>query len=199
MIRNLFDWTVNRLIARAMRTPYFHLHHGDGSLYMERYWLVPLTYGAFGCYTAKWWREPSAWLLQTLGIAVRVHHICTADLDRSLHDHPWDWVSIVLRGWYLEARPSHIAPCFHGEEEELTHITARHAGSFAFRHATDRHRITHVEPETWTLFITGPKVQWWGFYTPAGKVYYRDYESVHNKAPLPETEQPIPEFLRRTA
>lgn len=215
MIRNLFNWTANRLIARAMRTPYSHLLHGDGSVYMERYWLAPSAHKGSasdeGCYIAKWYREPSVWLLQKLGIAVRVHRICTPDFDRALHDHPFNWASIVLRGGYLELRPVSVDPCFDVDlgidplapDDENTIGEWRLPGSFAFRRATDRHRITDIMRDTWTLFITGPKVQWWGFYTPQGKVFWRDFESVHSAMAVVESEidtvPPIPEFLRRTA
>lgn len=156
------------LIRRARRTPYFHLHHADGSLYMERFWLRP-------------YKDDRS------GIAARVHHLVTADYDRALHDHPWDFVSIVLKGGYVEARPAGVEPSFCEEDgSELCNVHTRTAGSIAFRRATDRHRIVYVAPDTWTLFITGPKRQWWGFYTPKGKVHWKDFESVHNSAPIKE-------------
>lgn len=191
MTRTLVNW----LIARAKRTPYFHLQHADGSEYMGRWWLVPYQYG----HPLDCWRNPLGWLLQQFGIAVRVHHIATPDLDRALHDHPWDFISVVLRGGYLEARPVTISPCFDftadpqmypgrvcyaGPGGEAVTHTERLAGSIGYRRATDRHRIVAVRPDTYTLFITFRKVQWWGFYTPMGKVYYRDYASAHNKEPV---------------
>lgn len=157
---------VDRIIERAQRTPYWHLHHSDGSLYMGRYWLRP--------YSAD---RP--------GIAARVHHIATPDADRHMHDHPWDFVSLVLRGGYTELRPVAVEPCFEGEEERSFEVTRR-AGSLAFRRATDRHRIVAVLPDTWTLFVTGPKRHWWGFHTPRGKVHWQDYVSAHNTAPIAE-------------
>lgn len=173
MLTALTDWLINR----AKRTPYFHLQHGDGSEYMARWWLVPYRH----LHALAWWRNPLGWLLQQFDIAVRVHHIATADLDRALHDHPWDFISVVLRGGYLEARPRNISPCFEGHGTEDSFYTERCTGSIGYRRATDRHRIISVKPNTYTLFITFKKVQWWGFYTPMGKVYYRDYASVHNK------------------
>lgn len=159
----MWNWLVDRLIEFAMRTPYTHLHHADGTPYMERYWLIGDDW--------KWW------------FAVRIHHICTPDYDRHLHDHPWSFVSVILRGWYIERRPLSIAPCFGGQEEDY-YTTSRKAGSVAFRRATDRHSISIVPAGgAWTLFISFRKVQWWGFYTPGGKVYYRDYQSVHNMEP----------------
>lgn len=161
---------VDAIIRRAQRTPYFHLQHADGSLYMERFWL----------------RSPSnrrdRW-------AVRVHHIVTEDLDRELHDHPWDFVSVILRGGYVEARPFGTEPDFGAPDGgERVQLIERKAGSIAFRRATDRHRIVFVLPDTWTLFITSPKRQWWGFYTQAGKVHWRAFESVQNTTAI--TGQP---------
>lgn len=157
---------VDLLIERARRTPYWHLYHGDGSLYMGRYWLKPHS------------DRRDRW-------AARVHHIATPDVDRHMHDHPWDFLSIVLRGGYTELRPLGAERCFEGEEEASYAVTRR-AGSIALRRATDRHRIISVLPDTWTLFITGPKRHWWGFHTPAGKVHWQDYVSSHNNAPISE-------------
>lgn len=183
----LWHWTADKLVALAKRTPYFHLHHGDGTLYMERYWLVPFVSSEhFGCRAMSWWREPFGWLCQRFGIGIRIHIIHTPDLDRALHDHPWSFISVVLHGYYNELRPMFNGrPCFFDHyTEESTFVTHRAEGSIAFRRATDRHRIVSQSTQCVTLFITGPKRQWWGFYTPNGKVYYKDYDSVHNKVPV---------------
>lgn len=150
----MIDW----LICWARRKPYRkgHLFHADGSLYMERWSLFEM----------RW-------------LSARLHHITTHDYDRALHDHPWNFASIVLRGGYVENRPETVEPCFEGDAERCSQ-TYRMAGSIAFRRATDRHAITSVLRNTYSLFIYGRALQWWGFYTPSGKVYFRDYASVHN-------------------
>lgn len=119
--RRLVAW----LIVIARRTPHTHLYHADGSLYMARFWL---------------WR--------TRWFSARIHHIATPDLDRHFHDHPWTFISLVLRGGYIEARPATIEPCFmYGAPEiERYVIRARRAGSIALRRTTDRHRVTWVSP-----------------------------------------------------
>lgn len=142
------DW----LIARAMRTPYRHLPG-----YMNRWWLLP--YGQ-------------------LGIAVRVHEILRSDDDRAFHDHPWPYLTIILRGGYTEVKPlwdkSGIylgeTRCFYG------------AGSWLFRPARSWHRLEIPSGlSTWTLFISGPKVQSWGFMLePENKVYWREYLNDFN-------------------
>lgn len=154
--------TADYLIERAKRTPFTHLYNPDGSLYMERYWLRA---------------ENEAQDITT----VRVHRIVGPDIDAAMHDHPWGFVSIVLRGGYWERRPISINPCFmrNATNIEQYNETYRRAGSIAYRRATDRHRIVHVDNDTWTLFIAREKIQWWGFYTPQGKIYYKDYESKH--------------------
>lgn len=174
----LIDWLINR----AKRTPYFHLKN-----YMERYWLVPYnvfierqvpdpfspegelisTTDGTGPVT---WRRPLARLLQKLGIAVRVHHILASDSGRDPHDHPWPFLTIILRGGYLEHRYDKggfwDSAKWHGP------------GSVLFRRAGDYHRLEIPEGQTaWTLFITGPKQQTWGFKPLVGpKVPYYEYK-----------------------
>jgi len=166
------------IIKHAKKTPYFHLYHDDGSLYMERYWLSPFADAKEpGCYIAEFRTNPFVWCLQKFGLAMRLHFIATPDIDRHMHDHPWSFLSIVLDGWYIEARPWRIEPCFlPGSGVEPRHFIMRKRGSIAFRRATDRHTIDDIPVGgVWTLCITWPKCQWWGFYTPDGKVHWRDY------------------------
>lgn len=151
---------VDRLIARARRTPYVHL-----TGYMERYWLVPyhkMRPGYDGTGPVSW-RRPIARMLQTFGIAVRLHHILRSDKGRDFHDHPWHYCTIILRGGYWEHTPKGCK--YHG------------AGSILLRRATSWHRL-EVEPgkTAWTLFITGRRKQGWGFLLSDGrKVPYQEY------------------------
>lgn len=165
----MFKIIVNWIIRRAQRTPYHkgHLVHADGSLYMSR-----------------------RALFETRWMSARVHHIATPDSDCHLHDHPWPFISILMRGSYMERRPVEVDPCFiEGADVERHEDRARHAGSIAFRRATDRHAITRVSRDVWTLFITfGRPMQWWGFYTRQGKVYFKDY-AAQSDAPISAVTQ----------
>lgn len=138
-------------VLRALSCPHRdgHIYGDDGSLYMERFEI-------FGIRNA------------------RLQHIVREDRDRHLHDHPWPFVSKVLSGAYREERPLYETPHFIGDVE-TTYPTYRATGSWAFRRAHDRHKISHVEPDTWTLFITGRYCNKWGFFTPEGKIYWRTY------------------------
>lgn len=127
-------------------------NHLDGELYMERFALFETKY-----------------------LSMRLHHIVREDRDRHLHDHPWDFASIVLGGNYTEVRPIASLPSLWRNGQEMCRPVERKVGSIAFRRASDRHMITRVSEGTWTLFITGMYRNKWGFFTPAGKVPYREY------------------------
>lgn len=143
---------VNDLIELAKKTPYFHL---DG--YMERYWLKPFNAD-----------DP---------INIRIHHLLSSDSDRALHDHPWPSTSIILKGGYWE-----IMPELENQDPKLDQVLYskvwRKPGDVIHRKATSRHRIM-IEPNNqepvWSMFIMGPYEQTWGFYTPEGKVYWREF------------------------
>jgi hypothetical protein len=145
------------IIRRAMRTPYVHL-----AGYMERFWLIRIGRRGGG--------ESGPYPL----IGARVHHILRSDSDRVFHDHPWPYLTIILRGGYWEVRPvlvdnvvSYTVRTWHG------------AGSVLLRRANSWHRLELPEGQTaWTLFCTGPKVQHWGFLVGRHKVGWRKYLGV---------------------
>jgi hypothetical protein len=157
--RGLCERLVAGIIALAKRDPYFHLPG-----YMERYWIL----------------RPHRWL----PISIRVHHILRSDLDRHLHDHPWRYATIILRGGYWEERPifRDALPLFAGlhapaiKHSEAVTRTWHAPGALLRRQASDRHRLILPKGTTaWTLFFMGPRCQEWGFYTEHGKVAWEDY------------------------
>ncbi len=181
---------VNWLIERAKRTPYFHL---DG--YMRRWWLVPYnktilrtTYRSLQSYDDTFghhvqgfnivtddgtgmvspWRRPFTWCIQKLGFAVRVHEILRSDTGRDPHNHPWPYLTIVLKGGYTEHR--------YDESGYLISSEWYGPGNILYRPANSWHRLELLRgmPAT-TLFITGKKCQRWGFNTPEGFVPYDKY------------------------
>lgn len=92
---------------------------------------------------------------------VYLHHIEQDDLDRALHDHPWDNTTIVLSGSYREVTP--------------LGLQFRTAGDIVHRQAEDAHRLVVGDGDAWTLFITGPKRREWGFHCPKGWVQWQDF------------------------
>lgn len=154
----MFDRIANWLIARAKRTPYFHLLG-----YMNRWWLIP--YNRF---------FP----------AVRVHEILRSDLGRDFHDHPWAYASVILKGGYWEVKPVYgPSNIYLGETRKWYG-----PGSVIFRKAQSWHRLELPEGQVaTTLFITGRYVQRWGFLIFRGyKVDYRDYLQIEPTGSDPE-------------
>lgn len=149
----------NWLIRRAQRTPYTHIPSRDGShLYMERWWLFnPYRKDDQGNeIPARWSWLPS----------IRIHHICRRDIDRHLHDHPWNARTIVLSGFYfetVEGPHGHVSrPRFAGYTGRLLY------GQY--------HRIDHVsDGGVWTLFFTWKHMGAWGFKVNGRKVHWREY------------------------
>ncbi len=92
-----------------------------------------------------------------LNMRPMLHHIHRADHERDLHNHPWTFAfSIVLRGSYDEER---LCNHEHGCEK----VTSRTVRWFNFIRGGDFHRITRLHGDVWTLFVTGPRTQSWGF------------------------------------
>ena len=119
-------------------------------------------------------------IVQTPWFAIYLHKIATPDKDRDLHDHPWPFLSLVLRGGYDEllrtrAYWPHTPPTQRGVRRGWL--------SIAFRRATDAHRIVslHRTP-TWTLVLTGRRRRSWGFYTERGFIDWREYLGLGARA-----------------
>lgn len=172
----LLRWCSEALIRRAMRTPYFHL---DG--YMERLWLVPYRQRldgveGTGCGPVSVWHRPVAWFLQRLGIAIRIHHILRSDRGDAFHDHPWPYLTILLKGAYCEVKPVFRDGIYEGNDANIYC-----AGQILVRRSNSWHRLVLFDNEScWTLFITGRKQQRWGFLShPDAKTYWREYVAQH--------------------
>lgn len=146
-------WTVTRprimqwLVLRSYRTPYTFIRSKDLSeIYMRRWWL-------FNPYP-----ESIPWLP-----SVRIHHIMRPDLDRHLHDHPWNARTIILYGGYIE------------ECEDGT-MRARTPGDTGRLLYGQYHRIDEILPGgAWTMFITWKYRGTWGFKVDGVKVPWREY------------------------
>lgn len=118
-------------------------------------------------YMRRWYIERSA----TEG-NVHLHQTLRSDCDAEHHDHPWDNMSIWLRGTGHEE--------IVGSDGSTT-VLDRPPGTVAFRHAQDRHRILIQEP-TWTLFLTGPKIREWGFLHEDGWMHNREFFKMRGYA-----------------
>ena len=96
-----------------------------------------------------------------------LHHFVGSDEDAALHDHPWHNLSVLLSGRYVE----------HTIRAGGVHVkTERRAGDIVARTPWTAHRV-ELEPgeETWSLFITGPKLRSWGFHCAGGWKHWRSF------------------------
>lgn len=104
-------------------------------------------------------------LIQTPKFGVYIHFIYREDLDRDPHDHPWNFLRIVLRGGYTERfyeSPIHILIDDHGQFD----VERRPLRPHYFR-TNSAHKIIKVKPGTITLAIVGAKTRTWGFWVKA--------------------------------
>ena len=123
--------------------------------------------GAENPYMLRWWLVPrNRWF------NVYLHKFCRDDDDRALHDHPFAFISLMLRGRYVEMVQGGFK--------------RRRWLSIAFRKAAHRHRVILYRDDDdnpmpcWTLVITGPRVREWGFWCPQGFVPWRQFVSSND-------------------
>jgi len=102
---------------------------------------------------------------------VFLHRFLKSDID-DLHDHPWPFATLILKGGYYEWTPQ-----FGADGKKIGEI-ARWCGpgSFRWAPANSYHRI-ELDPtvECWTLFMPGPKQRDWGFMVKNKWVQWEEY------------------------
>ena len=98
------------------------------------------------------------------------------------HDHPANFWSFILRGWYKERRGT----------SKNVYVSPRYWRTNAREWWTDRgygmsrvnrmvasdgvaHSIYECHPDTLTLVCYGPRKRPWGYHTPTGWVPWREY------------------------
>lgn len=83
--------------------------------------------------------------------SIRVHHWLSNDDPRAVHDHPWWFLTFVVKGGYTDLSP---------EGSEILEAPA-----IRFRKAEHRHTVYPLKPcGAWTVLITGRPLRKWGFY-----------------------------------
>lgn len=92
------------------------------------------------------------WVINLGLFAIRLHHWIASDDQRYFHDHPWDFLVVILKGGYTDKSP--------GKYDTLK------IGSIRFRKAEHKHTVKVNPGGCWSLLITGPKIRNWGFWLP---------------------------------
>lgn len=122
------------------------------------------------------------YIVQTPWGTVRLHNIRRSDRDRFLHDHPWDFWSLLLTGGYVETLPGTVrerVSLMHGAVawKEVPNRRVWPWLSLVRHAAEDLHGLVLDQP-IWTLVWTGPRRRDWGFQTDRGWVYWRTYLGI---------------------
>ena len=120
----------------------------DNELYLTRFFLTPRT-----------------WHLKLF-----LHVIYKPDSDRSLHDHPWSFWNMILKGGYIE-------------DEGNGKFTYRLPFSVKKKEYDKFHSVFFLFSKTWTLVLAGKAIQVWGFQTDKGKISWRDYLNKSEQYP----------------
>lgn len=94
--------------------------------------------------------------------SVLLHKFVGGD-DECMHDHPWNFIAILLKGGYVEWTPVH-AHWLNGGVVEISRWYG--PGSILYRPAAWTHRVDILQQKSViSLVIHGPKVRSWGFWT----------------------------------
>lgn len=89
------------------------------------------------------------------GMRIHLHHFLRGDAALELHSHPWRLaVSLILAGGYVEER--RVIDAVVGRVLKPWSLNIIRASTF--------HRVDLLEHDCWTLFVSGPVVQTWGFW-----------------------------------
>lgn len=115
-----------------------------------------------------------------------LHCFLRSDDDRALHDHPWNWASLLLAGQYTEVteQPYSESASFNGCDYMVIDVQAKSmlvsrmytAGTLRWHRAEYAHRL--VLPRgaaAWTLFFVGWRRRRWGFHCPKGWVPWEEF------------------------
>lgn len=109
-------------------------------------------------------------IVQTPWCGLYLHRFDTADPRPTLHDHPWPFVSIVLRGGYVEVAASrkqalriHAGQDWpYGIRRRVRFINVKRTGEFHWIDSIGR-------TPTWTLMLVGRRQRTWGYLDRDGK------------------------------
>lgn len=118
---------------------------------------------------------------------ITLHKIVKSD-DPIFHDHPWPFITIILKGGYWEH-----TPVYNDKGEIFAEFTTwRGPGSILKRSAKEFHWLEideNVGPAT-TLFLMGPQQRDWGFLINRTKKkhqwiqwenYLQNYKEYHQR------------------
>jgi hypothetical protein len=114
-------------------------------------------------------------------ISLRLHHWLGDDDHRAYHDHPYWFLTFILKGGYDDVS---ITP-----KEGFSFKETLRAGMFRYRPAEFRHSVQNVLPGTWTFLITGKPSRRWAFWINGKKLMRDKYFAVWGHHPCDPTDK----------
>ena len=128
------------------------------------------------------WNEPLGekecpyayrWVFIFFGFSVRIHKWKRSDDKRFMHDHPWWFITLVLKGSYADV-------------SEKGRDTLKRF-SFRYRPSSHKHYVEIPKGGCWTILFTGKPLRNWGFWVN-GK-FKRPLKYFHKFGHPPCSEQ----------
>jgi hypothetical protein len=106
-----------------------------------------------------------------------LHKFLKSDPD-DVHDHPWPYATLILRGGYYEWTPQ-----FNSDGKMSGEVCNwRGPGHFRICRSTSYHRIELAEGVTaWTLFMPGPHKREWGFLVKNKWIQNEEYITIRKQ------------------
>lgn len=140
------------------------------------------------------WNEPLGrkecpylyrYVLVLFGYSIRLHHWVRSDDKRFFHDHPFNFITIVLKGSYTDVSPLYFPLTKDlvlkrnqftkslNENNECIGIKLFEIlkpGAIKYRLAAHKHYV-EVPKNCWTLLFCGRSIRKWGFWIKANQFF----------------------------
>ncbi len=103
-------------------------------------------------------------ILQTPLFGIYLHKLCGPDARSELHNHPWPFVSVILKGGYVEFIPGP----YYAKSRHVRRVNVK-------RFNNSYHWIAELDrTPTWTLVFVGRRRRVWGYLDQNGN--YTDFD-----------------------
>jgi len=128
-------------------------------------------------------------LLATPWFNIYIHQILRSDEDKHFHDHPWHFLSYILKGSYYEKWRTY--PNFIFEYSTIWSskpppgVPKMRPRRVIKHHAEDTHSLTLLTPEVWTLVFTTGRERVWGYRLDDGSwIDFKSYREMKREGKL---------------